>query len=196
MSTQPKMARYWVNAPSTLQTDHALHGSRVLAPADLSSVAGDYVDAYFARGPMHSARLCKLTLSPGWKDVSVMNPETLRAVRNALAMLRDIDRRAEGLRSVLPDARLGEIRELVRDAAGPLRAMSAKIMLSPEQLKEAREWLKELTFADMTGADFQAASPAVIERGVERFYDGGLAGFVHDCGPWHQTNPEATEGSK
>jgi hypothetical protein len=60
------MARYFVNAPSTLQVDHPFNGRPVLAPARLSDLAGTMVTCYFLdAGPEISARLYKISLSPG-----------------------------------------------------------------------------------------------------------------------------------
>lgn len=59
------MARYWVNAPSTLQEDHMYTGMEVLAPCPLPEEK--YTYAYPREGPIISLMLECLTLAPGWK---------------------------------------------------------------------------------------------------------------------------------
>lgn len=61
-----KIKRYWVNASSTLQRDHAYHGRHVLVDDDAERTWPSTVRAYFATGPVVSAELDYLTLSPGW----------------------------------------------------------------------------------------------------------------------------------
>lgn len=61
--------RYWVNAPSAHQNDHLYHGVRVLADlADPKYTGRPVVRAYFSDGPVESAELDRLTLSPGWPE--------------------------------------------------------------------------------------------------------------------------------
>lgn len=63
--------RMWVNQPSTLQPDHALHGTRVLA--DLDDKTWDHsTQVFFIEGPVHSAVLLTSSLSdggPAWGNI-------------------------------------------------------------------------------------------------------------------------------
>ncbi|WP_455233396.1 hypothetical protein [Geopseudomonas aromaticivorans] len=69
-----KPKRMWVNQPSTLQPDHHLHGTLVLAVPYTDRT----MDAYFLEGDVSSAVLLKESLSDGW-------PEHLRQPKVALA---------------------------------------------------------------------------------------------------------------
>jgi len=57
------LLRMWVNQPSTLQPDHALHGVNVL----MLDEPGDYVYVWFVSGPIVSQRIARLSLSAGWR---------------------------------------------------------------------------------------------------------------------------------
>lgn len=46
-------------------------------------------------------------------------------------------------------------------------------------INEAREWIAD-AFSDV---DAYELSDAEVQRGIERFYDGGWRGFVRDGGP-------------
>jgi hypothetical protein len=59
------MKRYWINAPSTLQSIHLMHGQNVLC--DVSDRFGECVTVYFTSGPTISAMIPSLYLSKGWK---------------------------------------------------------------------------------------------------------------------------------
>ena len=62
-----------------------------------------------------------------------------------------------------------------------------KITLTDEQLKTAREWLAECTWPDAEPEDFadsRLVQDAQVQRGIARFFSGGIAGFIADCGPW------------
>ena len=61
--TGPLMARYWVNAPSTLQSYHRYHGLRVFGPRDLSEPS---VTVYPVTGETVSMTILSQYLSPGW----------------------------------------------------------------------------------------------------------------------------------
>lgn len=74
MKTPNKLARYWINQPSTLQPDHAFHGQRVFA--NPSAEEGPICDCWFADGATESARMFKLSLSAGWPQ---SHNEALRA---------------------------------------------------------------------------------------------------------------------
>ena len=57
--------RMWVNQPSTLQPDHALHGTLVLA--DLDDHTWDHcTQVFFVEGSVESAVLLTSSLSDGW----------------------------------------------------------------------------------------------------------------------------------
>jgi hypothetical protein len=56
--------RMWINQPSTLQPDHALHGTNVLAIAETDKMAR----IYFLSGPIESQQVSYLSLSPGWRE--------------------------------------------------------------------------------------------------------------------------------
>lgn len=53
--------------------------------------------------------------------------------------------------------------------------------LTPSQLREAREWLAELMFADTDPDEFQDMPDHKIERGIARHFDGGISGFILTC---------------
>ncbi len=61
-----RLKRMWVNQPSTLQPDHKLHGTCVLA--DFSTEFKRVIDVYFLSGPAHSQRIAILSLSEGWPE--------------------------------------------------------------------------------------------------------------------------------
>lgn len=63
-----RLKRMWVNQPSTLQMDHKYHGMNVLVNEVELKDEDDFLDAYFVKGDMHSARLSKLALDDGWKE--------------------------------------------------------------------------------------------------------------------------------
>lgn len=58
------MKRMWINQPSTTQPAHPLHGRRVLAKKE----NGVTHQVYFLSGPIVSASLPSIVLSPGWPD--------------------------------------------------------------------------------------------------------------------------------
>jgi hypothetical protein len=66
---ETKMARYWVNQPSSLQPAHDYHGQNVIAPENMNDIDGPSVAVYFQNGPAISAIFPKLSLSRGWKKV-------------------------------------------------------------------------------------------------------------------------------
>jgi hypothetical protein len=55
-----KNYRAWINQPSTLQPDHALHGKRGIVVNDTGE---DYVTIWFTEGPVHSMRIARLSIS-------------------------------------------------------------------------------------------------------------------------------------
>lgn len=67
---QPRMARFFVNQPSTLQPDHAYHGRHVLA--ELGQDGKPATDehgvtcVHFTTGNVHSMTMYAISLSPGW----------------------------------------------------------------------------------------------------------------------------------
>lgn len=58
------MRRAWINQPSTRQLLHAEHGTNVLACND--EYTSSTVVIYYLSGPVVSAVVPKLCLSPGW----------------------------------------------------------------------------------------------------------------------------------
>jgi len=63
--------RMWINAPSTLQANHKLHGKNVItAPPIIRTKKGegDYIRVYFTEGDVISSFVSVLTLSKGWKQ--------------------------------------------------------------------------------------------------------------------------------
>lgn len=58
------MRRMWINQPSTKQTHHSLHGTRVLV--DTNRSLGDPVTVYFLSGAVVSMRMSPMALSDGW----------------------------------------------------------------------------------------------------------------------------------
>lgn len=60
MRVQSRHYRAWINQPSTLQPDHALHGKRGIVVDD---TGGDYVRIYFTEGPAFSLRIARLSIS-------------------------------------------------------------------------------------------------------------------------------------
>lgn len=61
------MDRYWINAPSTLQTEHRFHGWRVLAPREFTGQAST---VYPVGGPITSMVIRNAALSRGWPPTS------------------------------------------------------------------------------------------------------------------------------
>ena len=60
------LERYWINAPSTLQTHHKLDGARVLADVE-ADAERPVVRVYFAENtPLVSQEVDRLALSRGW----------------------------------------------------------------------------------------------------------------------------------
>ena len=57
--------RMWVNCPSVLQSDHKLHGTRVLADLDDNTFEKS-VSCFFVDGETHSAFIDRMSLSKGW----------------------------------------------------------------------------------------------------------------------------------
>ena len=56
--------------------------------------------------------------------------------------------------------------------------------LSPEQIKQAKEWIKDCQWGEeFEDGDIDALSDSEVESGVNRHYDGGLKQFIKDCEP-------------
>lgn len=64
---ETRLLRKWVNAPSTLHVDHALHGTNVLIGDPDWRTTDKYITCYFLSGPVHSQRIAKAVLAEGWK---------------------------------------------------------------------------------------------------------------------------------
>lgn len=69
-----ELERFWINQPSTLQPDHALNGTRVLARKGYD---GDRKDdkitrVYLLDGPVHSVNVFTSALSPGWPSKTLV----------------------------------------------------------------------------------------------------------------------------
>lgn len=61
------LARYWINAPSTLQPMHAYSGACVIAdPSAPDGKDPAYTRVYFRQGSTISCRCPVNALSPGW----------------------------------------------------------------------------------------------------------------------------------
>lgn len=56
--------RVWVNAPSTLQPEHRLHGRVGIAVLRVHKSGWQEVRMYFTDGPIHSTQVDPLYLSP------------------------------------------------------------------------------------------------------------------------------------
>lgn len=56
--------RAWINAPSTLQLEHHMHGRYVIAVPE----SDGWVTVYFTTGETISARLPARAVSPGWPE--------------------------------------------------------------------------------------------------------------------------------
>lgn len=59
------LKRMWVNQPSALQPDHALHGECVLVNADEAKV-NTVVEAWFVHSAVVSQQVFRTSLSSGW----------------------------------------------------------------------------------------------------------------------------------
>lgn len=59
-----EVKRMWINAPSTAQAHHDLHGTNVLALYEEGSATAR---VYFLSGPVVSQRVYTSQLSAGWK---------------------------------------------------------------------------------------------------------------------------------
>jgi hypothetical protein len=56
--------------------------------------------------------------------------------------------------------------------------------LNAQQLREAREWVKDCEWREGYEPHEVDDLPArVIERGIEKHYDGGLTAFIRDSEP-------------
>jgi hypothetical protein len=59
---------------------------------------------------------------------------------------------------------------------------SAKLELSVEEIKLARDWIKDCDWADIEDdEDVDDLTDEQVEKAVQRFYDGGISNFKHDC---------------
>lgn len=58
------LRRMWINQPSSLQVEHPLHGTRVLA--EDSDFGTGFVRVWFLDGDIISKEMSVLTLSRGW----------------------------------------------------------------------------------------------------------------------------------
>lgn len=67
------MYRMWINAPSTLQDDHHLHGRHVLVAADDLRSKDKTIQVWFTEGTVISRMIHKLALSEGWPSTRVLN---------------------------------------------------------------------------------------------------------------------------
>jgi hypothetical protein len=52
--------------------------------------------------------------------------------------------------------------------------------LTVEQLRAARGWLSDCYWSDIDEDDIAELPATIIERGIRRHYDGGVAQFVKD----------------
>lgn len=66
------MERMWINQPSTHQAYHKYHGTNVLVEKKKDS---SFVWVYFLSGAVQSTWMSKNALSPGWKDVPIMQKQ-------------------------------------------------------------------------------------------------------------------------
>ncbi len=57
------MKRHWINAPSTLQPVHHMHGKNVIA----EKTDDKMVTVYFVDGDTISARIPAIFLADGWR---------------------------------------------------------------------------------------------------------------------------------
>lgn len=65
----------------------------------------------------------------------------------------------------------------------PAYAQVCELEYTPEQLAAAREWLADLTFADVDPDEFASMSADKVIDGVARKYAGGWYEFVKSCEP-------------
>lgn len=49
--------------------------------------------------------------------------------------------------------------------------------LSADEVIDARDWLRDLVWANMEDEDFDALTHREIERAIERYFAGGIEGF-------------------
>ena len=56
------------------------------------------------------------------------------------------------------------------------------VQATPAQLREARGWILDCGWQDLTPAQVRRMPAADVVRGVERNYEGGWAQFVRDGG--------------
>lgn len=81
------MRRMWINQPSTLQPDHALHGTKVLAE---KSDFGDHMRRiWFTSGDVISREISVLSLSDGWQEKQQREQRTI--ARNWQVQIDDLD---------------------------------------------------------------------------------------------------------
>ena len=57
----------------------------------------------------------------------------------------------------------------------------SKQILNPSQLRDARDWIAENTWADMEAEDVANLSDAEVINGIVRHYCGGIEGFICAC---------------
>lgn len=49
------------------------------------------------------------------------------------------------------------------------------------QIPAMREWIADCDWGDLEACEVQHLTDAAVLRGVARWYDGGVAGFMADC---------------
>ena len=52
-----------------------------------------------------------------------------------------------------------------------------KQILTPEEIEEARNWIADCHWADLTEEDIRLLTPQEIELGIKKFFDGGIEEF-------------------
>lgn len=53
--------------------------------------------------------------------------------------------------------------------------------LNSDQLKQAREWLKECTWDNVDADDFDEMSDLQIQNGIRDYFAGGIRAFIETC---------------
>ena len=54
----------------------------------------------------------------------------------------------------------------------------AKVTLTSEELEQAREWIADCPWADLTAQDIKLLTPQEIEHGIRVFFDGEIKEFT------------------
>ncbi|AFZ61228.1 peptide ABC transporter substrate-binding protein [Anabaena cylindrica FACHB-243] len=58
---------------------------------------------------------------------------------------------------------------------------NTELELSQEELKLARDWIKDCGWGDIEDEDVDDLTDKQVEKAVQKFYDGGINSFKNDA---------------